>query len=117
MVAGPRTWTRRGPDVLPWKRVGGVRHLHALDRIAEAERIAGLDRHDWNVVKLGDREKKVSLLNYAAFLENLSLRSSRLGPLISTSGRPKTHLRGEYPLQPTSKGAVTAGKSSPASAI
>jgi len=80
MGAGPETRTRRGPDILPGKRVGGVRYLHALalsampvnarDRIAAAERIAGLDWHDWNVVKLADREKKVSLLHYAAFLED-----------------------------------------------
>jgi len=80
MAGGPQTRTRPRANTLLGKRVGGVRYLHVLalsampvdarDRIAEAERIAGLDRHDWNVVKLAGGENKVSLLHYAAFLED-----------------------------------------------
>lgn len=64
----------------PGKRVGGARYLHALalltmsedarDRVAAAEKIAGAGKDDWNVVKLADRENKVSLLHYVAFLED-----------------------------------------------
>jgi DNA phosphorothioation-associated putative methyltransferase len=80
MAADPQARTRRRPDLLPGKRVGGACYLHALtvpalptdaqERVHAAERIAGLGRDDWNVVKLADRENKVSLLRYADFFED-----------------------------------------------
>lgn len=80
MAADPQTRTRPWSKALPGKCVGGVRYLHVLalsampidarGRIAEAEQIASLAKSEWNVVKLVERENKVSLLNYAAFFED-----------------------------------------------